>query len=161
MLFYSIPFSSILFYYIIFYIILIFSILFFSWLNYTVLHCTILDSNVLYRILTRPFLPQLLSLHRLFVLPANRQMGGLRLPSPSAVTMVQRHMEIKEFHMSQIGSNPVKARARHFVISPLSLHDMIVCILLLRLSLPFSFNFIRHLNSSRFCLSCISINHRS
>ena len=52
-------------------------------------------------------------LYRLFVLPPNRQMAGLRLPSPSAVTMVQRHLEIKEFHMSQIGSNPIKVRVQY------------------------------------------------
>lgn len=54
-----------------------------------------------------------LPLYRLFILPPNRQMAGLRLPSPSAVTMVQRHLEIKEFHMSQIGSNPVKVTVQY------------------------------------------------
>lgn len=59
-------------------------------------------------------------LYRLFVLPPNRQMAGLRLPSPSAVTMVQRHLEIKEFHMSQIGSNPVKVTVQYCHICILS-----------------------------------------
>lgn len=111
---------------------------------YSTLITSVLVSSLLYCNLFSYYFSfsRLLPLYRLFVLPPNRQMTGLRLPSPSTVTMVQRHLEIKEFHMSQIGSNPVKVAVQYCHMCILSfLFKTVRCVVIGNNFLPPTFVF--------------------